>query len=444
MGPDCDILFARDRLSPPPEGRLLVLAAGAEPVVVWDGPAAEYPDRLRPGVVPDSPDDRSFADVAGALELGLSRVRDGEAADVVICSDGGFAAAALDLRHERIAALRLESAAVPREINLSVRILGGPRTFVIRAGMPVGIEIRGRLEKATRVELRLSAGSQMRRVIIPLEAGVVRHAEQIGIGSMPEEARQLIVELVDVPGDVRPEDDRDVLPLIPASGQPLVFLQCGAGSMTLPPGLLSGFDVTEDPALISRAAAVVLHDVPAAELAAYDEALEAAVQNGAGLMLAGAGSAFGLGGWDGRPIDELSPLKARPGRGKRVLAIALDASGSMEQKGRFRRAAEVVKSTFERLGPEDRLALILFAGEIEQHIIPRAAPGAVGRLKQLLDGVRPAGGTDLAAALDTMTRLECADDERALVIALDRRPRCCRPDHGEGPCLEAGLRQPEV
>jgi len=84
---------------------------------------------------------------------------------------------------------------------------------------------------------------------------------------------------------------------------------------------------------------------------AAQEAVRAAVLDGAGLLVVG-GSGFG-----GRPLEDVLPVTDRPPNGRAVLML-LDFSGSMEPwKSRLTSAASVLRARFH---PDDAIAAIGF------------------------------------------------------------------------------------
>jgi hypothetical protein len=165
---------------------------------------------------------------------------------------------------------------------------------------------------------------------------------------------------------------------------------------------------------------LILENVPASVVG--DETVRSInkfVRGGGGLLLAGAKSAFGKGGWGGTLLDDLSPLKARPDRHQLHITLLLDRSGSMDRDGRFDAARVAVRSLARRLSDSDRLDVIAFG-------VTQEARGFKGGddagVEAWLRTLAPGGGTDLAAAIDRALDGKSPDEgapQRMLMILTD-------------------------
>jgi hypothetical protein len=148
---------------------------------------------------------------------------------------------------------------------------------------------------------------------------------------------------------------------------------------------------------------VVLVDQDAtapAAAARLDALASAVVDGGTGVLIVGGPRAFRAGGYAATPLERIAPLSSRPDRGRDV-RVLLDASGSMEQGGRYARALDAVRLLWESLGPDDVLRVRPFA------LAPRppqpAEPGgaaAAGAALAALRDAAPAGGTRVLPAFE--------------------------------------------
>jgi len=86
---------------------------------------------------------------------------------------------------------------------------------------------------------------------------------------------------------------------------------------------------------------VILNNIPERALSkGFQSKLKGFVENGGGLLILGGDSSFGLGGYAGSILEELSPLQSIPPRAKikrlpSAIALVIDKSGSMNEQGRM-------------------------------------------------------------------------------------------------------------
>ena len=169
---------------------------------------------------------------------------------------------------------------------------------------------------------------------------------------------------------------------------------------------------------------ILIGDVAARDLAAAVGQLEAAVEAGTGLVVAGARLAFGPGGYAGTPLERLLPVTSGPAEEERAgldLVVALDASGSMGAPvGDATRYQQAVSSAVpvQLLRDGDRLGVIRFAGRPER-FAPLGPPAP--DLLERLAGRAPGGETDVGAALSLGLEMLAASGERdaSLIVATD-------------------------
>lgn len=154
---------------------------------------------------------------------------------------------------------------------------------------------------------------------------------------------------------------------------------------------------------------VVLDGVPAALLPpGAAEALRAFLEAGGGLVVCGARHAFGPGGYAGDEIDALLPVDSAPGgetARRLALCVCLDRSGSMARpsalgRSKLQAATDAVLAAAERLGPQDRLAILAFSVRVaEAWPLAPVEPRRVAALRRALERWEPDGATDLYPAL---------------------------------------------
>lgn len=112
-----------------------------------------------------------------------------------------------------------------------------------------------------------------------------------------------------------------------------------------------------------------------------------------------------LQGSDGRLGMELQLSAEAPDvrRAPRVasdLVVVLDRSGSMSGKP-LADARGAVRDLIARLGPDDRFALVVYASGAETLIpLQAASPAQRARFFEIVDGIGPGGGTDMASGID--------------------------------------------
>lgn len=104
------------------------------------------------------------------------------------------------------------------------------------------------------------------------------------------------------------------------------------------------------------------------------------------------------------------------------LVVALDGSGSMAAPGAMTRARLALDGLAERLGPDDRIAVVAFAGR--GRVVQTAIPGGdPARLRAAFDAVRPGGSTNtaegVALAVQMARELAAPGAELRVLLATD-------------------------
>ncbi len=428
MGPDPSSLFAKAHLHLPESGRLIVVAAGSQGQVCFDGPVEDYPDQLRPNQLDESIPTRLSCDLVGALDFGLRLIGVDQRAHLQIVSDGGFDLDALkvalpELRRQSIASLEARQPGNLMVENLGVRIIGPSRSFTAGSQLSLEVEVFGYTGDKRSLSLHMSIpGLPARELSILLEKGLVNRRLFLQTSPLPASASEISVALKGLGTvDRRLADNQDHL-AIKSMDRPLsVLVLEGEAAAPFDDASMAPAVITRDPQNLSTADVVVVHDLDVQEgrvSQGFWEKLGIAVEHGVGLFLVGNKAAFGLGHWDGHLLDELSPLASKPGDEKRCLIVALDRSGSMENADRLKRAGRVVEETFARLGPEDRLVLLLFSSRVERFEFAKNDPKSSKELHQVLQRARASGGTNLTAVMGALVNEAMGDGENGLAFLL--------------------------
>ena len=182
-------------------------------------------------------------------------------------------------------------------------------------------------------------------------------------------------------------------------GDPAHLLE-GAGfrvERVRPRGLDQALGGTEVPAL------VVLDDVPAR--AVGKKAMESLARlvsfNGTGLLLAGATSSFGPGGYAGTPLEPVLPVFLEQREERRdpsvALVLIIDTSGSMGN--RVDLAKEVARLAIRRLKPHDKVGIVEFYGHKRWAAPIQPASNQIEILRAL-NRLQAGGGTVLLPAIE--------------------------------------------
>lgn len=432
VGSDPQRLLDFDLWGDDADDRLLVLAAARRPRLLYDGAAEGFEAwRLRREVGPLIPEDlRNEARLDRALVWAADRLAPGSRVRMTLVSDGGadferlaFAASRIPLRLENA---RYVPAPPSREENLALfRVGPAPRA---RAGAraTVEMEVRGRVAVPRTVTARWGDGPATPFTFRPGQHSIRIVLE---LDRAPSASSWIDATLEGTEGfDAVRNDDRRRVPLLVEGGRPRVLrvgetLQAWGADL---PDFADGLDEIQSPGQAGRRLAtadlVVLEDLPwhlpgrspSPDVRDFARALRSWVGGGGGLLLLGARRAFALGGWDGGPLDALSPVASRPPRSPRWIQVLLDRSGSMAD-GRFAAAAGAVRGLFSRIEDQDRLRVLLFGSDLEEATF---RPGEEAALAEFLGKVHPSGGTRLGPALSAALEAQPPEGAESLVFLL--------------------------
>lgn len=103
----------------------------------------------------------------------------------------------------------------------------------------------------------------------------------------------------------------------------------------------------------------------------------------------------------------------RPDRKPLALSIVLDVSGSMEGESKLAHVIEATEFVLDRLGREDRVAIVAYETGTHEVYLPDGAPDAAAG-RRALAKLRPLGGTNMEAGLRLgLAKLEGLGEKRA-------------------------------
>ncbi len=126
--------------------------------------------------------------------------------------------------------------------------------------------------------------------------------------------------------------------------------------------------------------------------------------NGLDLRLAASPSPFGEGGALLVQVGVKAGRLVGTANDPIHLVVVLDTSLSMGQERSLDAACAAVVRVLERLSPDDRYSIITFGGECTT-LVEGASLAELPALRELMERLRPAGGTNLHAAVDAAIRL---------------------------------------
>lgn len=149
---------------------------------------------------------------------------------------------------------------------------------------------------------------------------------------------------------------------------------------------------------------LILSDVPAEQVSSGQmDAIGRYVRDlGGGFMMVGGDQSFGLGGYQGTPIEALLPVtmdsERRSDEHSLALALVIDCSGSMAGQ-KIELAKDAAKAAAAVLGPGDSLAVIGFSGEAERSVRMQSAKNR-SSIERSIGRLAAQGGTSIFPALD--------------------------------------------
>jgi len=151
--------------------------------------------------------------------------------------------------------------------------------------------------------------------------------------------------------------------------------------------------------------AVVLDNVSAWSLRpeTLSDLARRVTEGGLGLLALGGDSAFGAGGYDESPLEDLLPVSSRTAaRPPLDIVFAIDSSGSMNEVAgglaKIAIAKFAVLDLRAALGPADRIGVVAFAGE-PRVAAPLAPAADADALRRRLVEIQAGGGTRITPAV---------------------------------------------
>lgn len=398
-----------------PDDEAAVVAVGRSAMV--DAPLGP---RLAPGPVTSDPG-KDYTDLAGGLQLAGSLLPDYVRRRVVLITDGheniGDAVAqarALAAQGIRVDVVPVEGAHGPEVMVADVQT---PATAFSGELVPVTAAVRA--TTSTTATVRLYAGNaQVAQQQVSLQPGLNQVSFKVPAGDRGFQTYRVEVES---PADTRPENNSGAA-VTRVAGKPAVLLvrQNPDDAAALRAALAAqGARVEErDPVSLPGSAeelrtyaAVVLVDVPAYALREQTMAqLESYVKDfGGGLMMVGGEESFGMGGYQGTPIERAMPvymdIKGRGEIPSLGLILVMDKSGSMGLQPRYgdpvklEIAKEAAMRTLDVLSDQDIFGVIAFDAAAGWVVEPTpvdnkaAMQAAIGR-------IYPGGGTNIYPGLE--------------------------------------------
>lgn len=379
-----------------------VVTAGARPSVGERGDAS----------VPSAD---GAPDVSAALTAALLEAKPGEVAEIAILGTAGDAGPSL-----RVAAAAAQRTGARIHARTSPPVDADPVllgvTHPARVGRrePFRADLEIRAPRKTSVQIRAldrATGETLVERETPLRYGL--QVVSIDVSPLPDEGvARLAFELASTPGSEANAAGREETAVL-VQGSPRV-LWLGAGDQardalrdTLAPHGIEIEAATpsapfgqEGPAAYD---VVLVDDLPAADwpATAQEQLVEAVIDGGTGLLLAGAHRSLGPGGYADSPLAAILPVDF-PQREERrdpsvSLVLVIDTSGSMGN--RIELAKEVARLALRRLLPHDKAGIVEFYGS-KRWAAPLQPASNTIELMRALNRMQAGGGTVIYSALE--------------------------------------------
>ncbi len=363
--------------------------------------------RAEAGVEPP----REGTDLEGALRLAGALVPARAAGEVILFSDGGA-----DRGRPEREALLLASRGIPVH-TVAVPRKPGPDAY------PLSLEVPDPWYPGETREVRVlleadRGGRGLLQAFLDGRPGAKKTVDLPGRGrfvfSLALRAGSPGGHLLEIrwsaPWDGVRGNDVLRVPLAVQDPPRVVWCRGGPGD---PASLLeaAGFALERvRPGDLSRALAspvppdlVVLDDAPAGAVGekALAELARLVTFNGTGLLMAGATSSFGPGGYAGTPLEPLLPVFLEQREERRdpsvALVLIIDTSGSMGN--RVDLAKEVARLAIRRLKPHDKVGIVEFYGH-KRWAAPLQPASNQIEIMRALNRLQAGGGTVLLPAIE--------------------------------------------
>jgi Mg-chelatase subunit ChlD len=375
--------------------------------------------------------DANRTNLASALRVGAGMLPADARRRLVIVSDGRANSGDADAEVERLRerGIEVEYRVVGRQAEADLAVASVDVPNGVRAGEEFDLEVTVDADQAGPAQLTtLLDGEVVDERVVDLPAG--RTVVQIPQVAGPSGLGRYQVQ-VSGTGNAVVENDVGyaAVQVLGAASVLVVEGISGSGAVLAAALEASGLAVEITPAeslpSLDRLAAhqaVVLVDVQARQLSPDQVAALAASTRdlGHGLLTIGGPRSYGLGGYLGTPLEELLPVISEitdPQRRQSVAEVlAIDSSGSMgechcaEGQGQASRLPGGVEKTdiaraaaaraIEALSDIDEVGVLAFNTQHEWLIDLQQLPSDEV-IREGLDAIRPAGGTDLRISLST-------------------------------------------
>ena len=375
---------------------------------------------LAPGPVTADPG-KDYTDLAGGLQLAGSLLPEGNRRRVVLVSDGHENAGDAVAQARALAAQGIRVDVVPLEArrgpDVMVADVQAPARAFTGEVVPVTAAVRATVKTTATVRL-YAANAQVASQQVELLPGLNQVSFKVPAGDRGFQTYRVEVQSAD---DSQVENNSGAA-ITRVAGTPAVLLvsqEPGEAAELRAALAAQGARVEErEPAAMPGTAeelrgyaAVVLVNVPAHLLREQTMAqLESYVRDfGGGLMMVGGEESFGMGGYQGTPVERALPvymdIKGRGEIPSLGLLLVIDKSGSM---GFLPRYGEPVKlemakaaamRSLEVLGDNDLFGVVAFdagAGWVVE-LAPIENKGAI---QQSIGSIFPGGGTNIYSGLE--------------------------------------------
>jgi Ca-activated chloride channel family protein len=349
-------------------------------------------------------------DIGLALGLGLGLLDPTKVPRFLLLSDGrptkGDALAAAERAAARGARIFFHQPAGAAGRDVAVLELAAPDEVRPHATFDLEIRLAATHTGTARLRLLRDGHPQDSPREVTLQPGVtaLRWATRLeGTGINVYRA-----EILSATDNGRPENDAGLLAIAPRPKPRVLVVEARGAATSFARALAAEeFEMASRPprALGSDLASfdlLVLADVPRSALSpAQQEAIEAYLRDGGGLLVGGGPESFGSGGYLGSRLAGLLPLRQDPTdeRTEATLALALviDRSGSMSGP-KMDLTKDAARGTAQMLAPEDLISVVVF--DSQAHAVVRLQP-ASNRQRILNDiaQIRASGGTNILPGL---------------------------------------------
>ena len=358
-------------------------------------------------------------DIAAALNLASRLFPPDAGKEIVLLSDGNETLGAAAREAEAAARKGIKVSAVPMwpQALRDVRV----ETLELPAHARLGEVFRARAKirgtHSARVKVTLTRNGKpvaapQELALLPGQLSVVQFRQQLEEEGVYSYAARVEADSDDCAKNNRREG------IVHVKGPPTVLCISSDPDNCVPLELLAGSDfrvravrpeaVPQDLALLQSSDAVVVDNVPATAFAEAQMArLVSYVKDvGGGLLVCGGPESFGPGRYARTPLETVLPVwcdpKDRMSR-QMALAIAIDRSGSMDERARGVRKIEfaqrAVLRALEELREQDQLSLIAFSDQPETALDLRPVKDKAA-IRTAVRSLFPHGGTQVGPALE--------------------------------------------